>query len=303
MKRIFLFLLLTLAPGLAALAQELNCTISLRTDQIKVNQQSNNAQQIYSELQRAMADFVNGRRWTNDQFRQEEKIRLDISINLQRATADGDYDGQAMIQINRPVFGTNYETVLLKFVDRSFSFKYQPNNPLNFNESTFTNNLTSLLAYYSYLALALDYDSFGRRGGDVWIQRAYNVANLASNGGSPGWDSRGDQRARYWLIDDLQNQQMVPFREGLYVYHRLALDTMLDQPDQSRKQILAVLNDLKGVNQQRPATLLLNSFFDAKSEELYQIFSKGMPADKSQAYQLLSQLDPTKADLYRRLVR
>ncbi len=301
MKR-FLLACFVLFSGISQ-AQEINCSITLRTDQIRVNQQSNNGQQVFGEMQRVMTDFVNGRRWTNDQFREEEKIRMDISLTFQKATAQGDYDAQATIQIYRPIFNSSYESVLLRYVDRAFSFRYLPENPLNFNENVFSDNLTSLLAYYSYIALALDYDSFGKRGGDQWIQRAYNVANLTTNSGYRGWDQSGDQRSRYWLIENLQNQQLIPFREGLYTYHRMAMDSFTDQPDQARKNILGVLNDIRGVVQLKPSALVINSFFDAKSGELIQIFSKGNAAEKNQAYQVLSQLDPTKADSYRQLVR
>lgn len=301
MKR-FILACFLLSSGIAR-AQEINCSITLRTDQIRVNQQSNNGQQVFGEMQRVMTDFVNGRRWTNDQFREEEKIRMDISLTFQKATAQGDYDAQATIQIYRPIFNSSYESVLLRYVDRAFTFRYLPENPLNFNENVFSDNLTSLLAYYSYIALALDYDSFGKRGGDQWIQRAYNVANLTTNSGYRGWDQSGDQRSRYWLIENLQNQQLLPFREGLYTYHRMALDSFADQPDQARKNILGVLNDIRGVVQLKPSALVINSFFDAKSGELIQIFSKGNAAEKNQAYQVLSQLDPTKADSYRQLVR
>ncbi|PKK36345.1 hypothetical protein BWI96_13065 [Siphonobacter sp. SORGH_AS_0500] len=284
-------------------AQEIACTVTLRTDQMRVNQQSNNGQQVFGELQRVMTEFVNGRRWTNDQFREEEKIRLDISLTFQKATAQGDYDAQAVIQVYRPIYNSSYESVLLRYVDRSFSFRYLPENPLNFNDNVFSDNLTSLLAYYSYIALAMDYDSFGKRGGEQWIQRAYNVANLASTGGFIGWDQRGDQRSRYWLVENLQNQQLIPFREGLYTYHRLALDTFGDQPDEARKNILGVLNNIRQVVQLKPSSLVINSFFDAKSNELIQVFSRGTAAEKNQVYQVLSQLDPTKADSYRQLVK
>ncbi len=297
---LFSFLLLTRLQ-----AQEIACTITLRTDQMRLNQQSNNGQQVFGEMQRVMTDFVNGRRWTNDQFREEEKIHLDISLTFQKATAQGDYDAQATIQVYRPIFNSSYESVLLRYVDRAFSFRYLPENPLNFNDNVFSDNLTSLLAYYSYIALALDYDSFGKRGGEQWIQRAYNVANIASSsgGGFTGWDQRGDQRSRYWLVENLQNQQMLPFREGFYTYHRLAMDSFGEQPDEARKNILGVLNTIRQVVQLKPSALLINSFFDAKSNELIQVFSKGTAAEKNQVYQVLSQLDPTKADSYRQLIK
>jgi len=302
MKNCFFFALtfLRLTTGFA---QEINCKVSISFDQVRVNQQATNAQALYAEMQSVMTDFINGRRWGTDNFAPEEKLNMTLSLVVQRATAQGDYEAQAQVQVTRPVFGTSYESVLLRFVDRNFQFNYLPDKPLNFNDNNYTDNLTSMLAFYAYVALAMDYDSFGKSGGNLFVQKAYNVTNLAQNSPYGGWDSRGDTRTRYWLAENLQNQQMQPFREGLYTYHRLALDTFNEQPDQARKQILDVLNAIKAVNQLRPATVLVNTFFDAKSDELVSIFSNASPADRKQAYALLSQLDPTKTDSYRKLNR
>ena len=320
-----------------AVAQELNCKINISYDQVKVNQQANNATQLYADMQAAMTDFINGRKWTPDNFAPEEKINMTIALVVQRATAQGeelhgsheqrqrvegrpqrglvderartrqqaqgDYECQAQIQATRPVYGTSYESVLLRFVDRTFNFSYLPDRPLNYNDNSYTDNLTSLLAFYAYVALAMDYDSFGKLGGNTPVLRAYNVANLAQNAPYPGWDSRGDTRSRFWLAENLQNQQMVPFREGLYTYHRLALDAFAEKPDQARKQVLGVLEAIRQVNQLKPAAVVINSFFDAKGEELLNMFSNASPADKRQAFTLLSQLDPIKTDQYRRLTR
>jgi hypothetical protein len=302
MRRL-LFFAMSFLGGAAAFAQELNCKVTISYDQVRVNQQANNATQLYADMQAAMTDFVNGRRWTPDNFAPEEKINMVLSLVVQRATAQGDYECQAQIQVTRPVYGSSYETVLLRFVDRSFQFNYLPDRPLNFNDNNFTDNLTSMLAFYAYIALAVDYDSFGKLGGNPYVARAYNVANLAQSAPFAGWDPNGDTRSRYFLAENLQNQQMVPFREGLYTYHRLALDTFADQPDQARKQILGVLDAIRQVNQLKPAAVVINSFFDAKGEELVNIFSNANPADRRQAFTLLSQLDPTKTDNYRRLTR
>ncbi len=303
MRNVLFFAMLLLSAATAVFAQEINGKINISYDQVKVNQQANNAGQLYADMQAAMTDFVNGRRWSPDNFAPEEKINLTVSLVVQRATAQGDYECQAQIQVTRPVFGTSYETVVLRFVDRAFQFNYLPDKPLNFNDNNYSDNLTSMLAFYTYIALALDYDSFGKLGGNAYIARAYNVANLAQNAPYAGWDARGDTRSRYWLAENLQNQQMVPFREGLYTYHRLALDTFADQPDQARKQILGVLDAIRQVNLLKPAAVVINSFFDAKGDELVNIFSNANPADRRQAFALLSQLDPTKTDNYRRLTR
>ncbi|MFT4031020.1 MAG: DUF4835 family protein [Siphonobacter sp.] len=306
MKFIAFLSAFALALGLgipAARAQELSCQITIRTDQIRVNQQTNSGDQIYSNMQKVMTDFVNGRRWTNDEFLQDEKINLNITLTIQKATAQGDYEAQAVIQVMRPIYNTSYQSVLLQFVDRAFNFRYLADTPLNYNDNLYTDNLTSLLAFYSYLAIALDYDSFSVHGGEQWVQRAYNVANLASNGGYSGWNNNADTRSRYWLIENLQNQQLAPFREGLYTYYRLAMDTFAEQPDQSRKLILGVLRDIQQVTLQKPAAVAINTFFDAKSDELYQIFTKASVADRKQAFVLLAKLDPTKADTYRKLTQ
>ena len=292
-----------LSSGFITKAQELNCKINISYDQVRVNQQANNATQLYADMQAAMTDFINGRKWTPDNFAPEEKINMTIALVVQRATAQGDYECQAQIQATRPVYGTSYESVLLRFVDRTFNFSYLPDRPLNYNDNSYTDNLTSLLAFYAYVTLAMDYDSFGKLGGNTPVLRAYNVANLAQNAPFPGWDSRGDTRSRFWLAENLQNQQMVPFREGLYTYHRLALDSFAEKPDQARKQVLGVLEAIRQVNQLKPAAVVVNSFFDAKGEELLNLFSNASPADKRQAFTLLSQLDPIKTDQYRRLTR
>lgn len=288
---------------LAGWGQEIQANITFRTDQIQSNQQLSSGPQFYNDLQAQLNDFVSSRRWTNDQFRPEEKINLEMSLIVRSASAQGDFDCQATIQVTRPVFGTSYQTVLLRFVDRNFAFKYQPGTPLIYNDNSFNDNLTSLLAFYSYIALALDYDSFGRRGGEPYIQRAFNVANLVPSGGPVGWSSGSGPMSRYWLIENLQNQQMLPFRDGLYTYHRLALDSFAAQPEPARRQIIGVLTSFRAVNQQKPGTLLMNSFFDGKADELVNLFSRATPTEKQQAFGLLSNLDPTKTDTYRRLLQ
>ena len=149
----------------------------------------------------------------------------------------------------------------------------------------------------------MDYDSFGKLGGNPFIQRAYNVVNLAQSSGDGAWSSNGDSRNRYWLAENLQSQQMVSFREGMYNYHRLGLDNFLNQPDNTRKLILTLLEDIKQINIVKPAAVLTNSFFDTKSEELIQIFSEAAPEDRRKAYNYLITFDPTKTDNYKRLSR
>jgi hypothetical protein len=295
-------LIVCLLVSASGFAQELNCKVSIQTDQIRVNQQRGETQ-IFNELQAVITEFLNGRRWTNDQFSVEEKINCNLAINLLRADANGNYEANATMSISRPVYGTNYETTLFRYVDRSFNFKYQTATPLNYNDNSFNDNLTSTLAFYAYIVLAFDYDSFGKMGGNLHVQRAYNVMTLAQQSGDGAWSSSGDTRNKYWLVENLQSQQMLPFRDGFYTYHRLVLDNLLNDPESGRKQALDYLKAIQQVNQLKPASVLVNSFFDTKGEELTQLFSEAPREDRQQAYNILISLDPTKTDNYKRLIR
>jgi hypothetical protein len=160
-----------------------------------------------------------------------------------------------------------------------------------------------MLAFYANIALIFDYDSFSKMGGTPYVQKAFNLVNLARNS-SPnkrGWDSNGDSKNRYWLIENLQSQQFTPFREGMYKYYRQGLDVATQNPAETRAKVLEFLNTIKEVNQLRPASVVVNSFFDAKSDELYRILIEGLPEQRTQAYSLLVNLDPSKTQLYQRL--
>lgn len=228
-----------------------------------------------------------------------------MNINLIRSVTQGSYEANAQLIVTRPVYNSTYETVLFTFVDRNFNFTYLPNNPMFFNENNYTDELPFTLAFYSYIVLTLDYDSMSKQGGSPFLQRAFNLTNLARNA-SPfqkAWNSSGDTRNRYWLIENLMSQQFLSFREGLYSYHRLGLDTVTETPGLARKKAMEMLTTMKQVAQLRPGAVVVNSFFDAKSEELYNLLREASPDERQQAYTLLSALDPTKTELYRKLIQ
>lgn len=284
-------------------AQELNCTVNLNYDQLFAQQKTD--EQTMSQLKIYMSDFMNNTRWTNDQFAPEERIKCKLNINLIRSVTQGSYEANAQLIVTRPVFNATYETVLFSFVDRNFNFTFLPNNPMFFNENNYTDELPFTLAFYSLVALTLDYDSFSKTGGNPYLQRALNLTNLARNA-SPfvkAWDATRDSRNRGSLIENLMNQQFLPFREGLYSYHRLGLDTVTETPGLARKKGMELLTALQQVAQLRPGAVVMNSFFDAKSEEFYNIFREASPDDRQQAFTILSSLDPTKTELYRKLIQ
>ncbi|MFD2572755.1 DUF4835 family protein [Spirosoma soli] len=301
MKYFLLLLTLLSIPRIDANAQELNCQVTINSDQLFAQQKTDFS--YVNQLKGIITEFMNNRRWSNDQYTVSERINCSLNINLVKSLTQGVFEATAQIVVTRPVYGTNYETTVFSYVDRAFNFVYLPTTPVYYRENQFSDDLTSLLAFYANVILAVDYDTFSKQGGNPFIQRAYNITNLAQQGSvNSAWQTGGDRRNRYWLIENLQNQQLIPFRDGLYTYHRLGLDVFAANPVQVRKQTLDLLTTIRTIGLQLPNSVLINSFFDAKSQELYNIMYEGTPAERKRAFDLLSFLDPAKTEVYRKLV-
>ena len=281
------------------MAQELNCNVVVNADQIQTTERA-----VFKDMQTAISQFMSTRKWTKDEFAPEERINCNIIITLndnQNSTL-GNYTATVQIQSARPVYNTNYESILLNFADREWEFEYLASQPMDYSDNNYINNLTSMLAYYAYIIIGLDYDSFGKLDGTPYFQKARDIVNNAQNANRQGWDSRGNLRNRYWLIDNLTNQQMTPIREGLYTYHRQALDIFDQNAESSRTKVLEVLRDINKVKTRYPNSILLISFMDAKADELVNIFSDGNLQVKREAFDLLVQLDPTKSDKFSKII-
>ncbi len=301
MKTIQILLVLSCLIG-SARAQELNCQVTINSDQLFAQQKTDFS--YVNQLKGIITEFMNNRRWSNDQFAVTERINCSININLLKSLTQGVFEATAQIIVTRPVYGTNYETTTFSYVDRAFNFVYLPTTPVYFRENQFSDDLTSMLAFYANVILAVDYDTFSKQGGNPFVQRAYSITNLAQQGSPNGaWQNGGDRRNRYWLIENMQNQQLIPFRDGVYTYHRLGLDVFAANPVQVRKQMLTLLTTIRTIGLQLPNSVLINSFFDAKSLEIYNILYEGTPAERKQAFDLLSFLDPAKTENYRKLIQ
>ncbi|WP_018623161.1 DUF4835 family protein [Spirosoma luteum] len=288
--------------GCVAQAQELNCQVTINSDQLFAQQKTDFA--YVSQLKGIITEFMNNRRWSNDQFAVNERINCAMNINLVKSLAQGVFEATAQITVSRPVYGTGYETTTFTYVDRAFNFVYLPTTPVYFRENQFSDDLTSLLAYYANIIMAVDYDTFSKQGGNPFIQKAYSITNLAQQGSpNASWQPNGDRRNRYWLVENMQNQQLIPFRDGIYTYHRLGLDVFAANPVQVRKQTLNLLTTIRTIGLQLPNSVLISSFFDAKSQELYNILFEGTSAEKQKAFELLSYLDPAKTENYRKLIQ
>jgi len=299
MKQLIISLLLPIFLVTAALAQELNCNVIINDERVQTQER-----QIFQEMQQAIQQFLNTTKWTNDEFEEHERIKCNLLITLRKSSTVSNFAADVQIQSLRPVYGSDYETPIFNFLDPKWQYEYTPSQPLIFAENTFTTELTSLLAFYAYLLIGLDYDTFEKGGGIQFYDRARNIAQNSEQAGSgPGWTSLGDIRDRYWLSENLNSAQFEQFREALYLYHLKGLDIFATQPEVARKNILAALKLIDEVLKVAPTSVVINSFFDAKADELQQIFGQGDMQVRTEAAQLLTRLDPTNSADYRKMVR
>lgn len=290
---VLLFLMVLAA---SALGQELNCKVTINADQIQTSDRG-----IFKDMERAIANFMNTRKWTNDTYKNHERINCSIFLNISRMPSIGSFSASAQVTVARPVYNSNYETVLLNFADREWEFEYIESLPLEYNDNAYISNLTSMLAYYAYIILGMDYDSFSERGGDPFFQNALMVVNNAQSSNRPGWQAIGSTRNRFNLIENINNPQMAEMRKSMYRYHRLALDAFDKTPDESRQIILNVLKAVRNVWQVYPNSIFVITFFDAKSNELVNVFSEGSLTVRREAYDILTVVD-AKRNTYQKII-
>ena len=276
-----------------AQAQELNCKVVINSDQIEGSNKS-----VFETLQQGITDYMNGNRWTNMTFAEKEKIECTMMI-IVKSVEDNFFKCEMQLQSKRPVYGTNYDTPLLNFKDNDFNFSYQEFDRIEYQQNSFTTNLTAMLAYYVYLILGYDGDSFQKLGGTPYFQACEDIVTMCqsasmSNEENKGWKAFESNRSRYALINNLMDAAFKKYREFYYTYHRLALDNMASNVANARAMIAEGLPILKEANRARPTTYVVTTFLDAKSDELVNIFVKGNDKEKKDVYNLLMDLDPTR---------
>lgn len=282
---------------LSASANELRCTVTINSDQI---QGSN--KEMFNTLKQSIEEFVNNSKWTDLTFQEKERIECSMMLVV-KSVSDNILKCEFTCQTRRPVFGTTYSTPLLNFQDRDFSFSYQEFDRLDFQTSTFTSNLTALIAYYCYLMIGYDMDSFSRLGGTPYFQMCENIVTAAQSASldeaeAKGWKAFDSNRNRYALINNLMDEAFKPYRMFFYEYHRLGLDEMMNNVANARARIAAGLPVLKDASRARPATYVVTAFLDAKNDELVNIFAGGTSEEKKKVYELLTDIDPTRQSIY-----
>ena len=293
-KIIFLFLSFTISNFLSA--QELNCTVKVLSPAIQGTEKS-----VFETLETAIKEFMNNTRWTNDSYKQDERIECNITINVTKRISVDEFEANIIVQSRRPVYKSSYNTNLINYQDNDFTFKYTPFQPFEFNENTFTNNLTSTLGYYAYIFIGLDYDTFSPDGGTPYYQKAQTIVNNAQNASEKGWKAFEGSKNRYWLAENLANSNFKGVRSCLYNYHRMGLDMMTNDVELSRKNIADALEGLLKVHNMQMGSFLMQVFFLAKADEVVNIFSVATPDVKNKLVPLLNTIDPGNVTKYEKL--
>jgi len=296
MKVKFIFLFLSLLTGNLIIAQELNCTVKVLSPAIQGTERS-----VFETLETAIKEFMNNTRWTNDNFKQDEKIECNLTINVTKRNSVDEFEANIIVQSRRPVYKSSYNTNLINYQDNDFTFKYTPYQPFEFNENTFINNLTSTLGYYAYIFIGLDYDTFSPEGGTPYYQKAQTIVNNAQNAPDKGWKAFEGSKNRYWLAENLANANFKGVRSCLYNYHRNGLDMMTNDVEMARKNIADALDGLMKVHNLQMGSFLMQVFFLAKADEVVNIFSVAPPDVKSKLVPLLNTIDPGNVTKYEKL--
>jgi len=287
-------------------AQELLSRISINASQ--VNSQTD--KKIFQTLQNGLTNFLNTRKWTSETFKTNEKIVCNFLINITEAVNTNTYKATLTVQAARPVYNTTYETPLINFQDEAFTFKYVEYQPLEFNENRVSgsdplaSNLTATLAYYAYMILGLDYNSFALRGGDPFFQKAQQIVNNAPEGRDiSGWKAFDGLRNRYWLMENLTNNRYAIVHDAYYSYYRLGMDLLYENESAGRTAILNTVGQFNTLNNDIPNTMIVQFFFQGKANELIRIFKKGTPEEKQKAQEMLAKLDISNSNRYRQELR
>lgn len=297
MKRIWLFIVVLLVAHLLQ-AQELRCNISISATKIQGANRT-----VFETMQSDLYEFMNNRKWTEHQYSMDERIECSFFINLEEQISSDEFKGSIQVQVRRPVFGSSYETVLLNIKDKDFHAKYVEYQTLEFNESSNKDNLTNILAFYAYIILGIDYDSFYPEGGTEYYQKAQAIVNNSQNAREKGWKSFESERNRYWLVENILNKSYSGFRSCIYQYHRQGLDIMSDKSPEGRNVIAESLKSIQKVFRVRPSLYILQVFFDAKSDELVNIFSKSFPDERNRVSVILNECDPSNGSKYEKILK
>jgi hypothetical protein len=302
MKKTIQILLFLICVYCSSFSQELHTKVTINASRISTTVDK----KIFVTLQTQLTNFLNSRKWTNDKFSDNEKIQCNFIINLENVAEQNVYKGTLLIQAARPVYNASYQTAIMNFQDQEIAFKYIEYQPIEFNENrvqgtdALAANLTATFAFYAYMILALDYDSFSPKGGEPLYQKAQSIVNNAPEGTYiNGWHAFDGLRNRYWLVENLDNPRNDILHDVIYSYYRAGLDKMYDNEKEARDNILQALIQLRAFFSQHPNIMFVPFFLETKATELIGVFKKATADEKAKAVDLLSALDVLNANRYK----
>ncbi len=295
-KKIILLLLIVI--GYNTFSQELNCQVNINTSQI----QGTAEKQIFDQLQKSIFEFMNNKKWTRDNFTFQEKIDCSVLIIIKSKISDDEYSASIQVESRRPVYKSSYFTPVFNYEDDNFQFKFQQFSQLDFQVTTFQNNLTSVLAYYAYVVIANDYDTFSPLGGTEYWQQAQLIVNNAQTASEKGWRSSESNKNRYWIVENTLQPLFKGIRDCQYQLSKNGLDIMNEKVEEGRVNILKALDLLRPVYAARPASFNMQLFFNAKADEMVNIFKEGTPEEKTKAAELLMLVDPAHTTKYLKII-
>jgi hypothetical protein len=279
-------------------AQELNCNVTIIPPRVITTDA-----EIFKTMEGVIEEFMNSRKWTKDSWDSKERIDCSIQITVEQQVSSRQFQGSIQVSSSRPVFNTDYKSTMLSINDKNFGFSYQDNANLQWSQDQHRDNLTSVLAYYAHLILAMDYDSFAPEGGTEHFLMCQTIVTNAQNAPEDGWKaSQKGQQNRYWIIENILSQSFKPLRDALYNYHRQGLDLLYYDIEKGRNTMASALEGLRAIHKIRPSSYNLQIFFYGKADEIINVF-KPAPADvKQPIYELCKLVDPGNIAKYERIM-
>jgi len=281
--------------------QELNCQVTIVNDARM--ELTSVEREVIEQLEVVIYEFMNNTKWTKDKFTVEERINCNIQIQINEIPSSGSFKGSLQVQSSRPTFNSSYNTTMFNYQDDNFEFAYNRNAIFVYAPNQFRDNLTSVLAFYAYFIIGMDYDSFSKLGGTKYFSEAQQIVSNAQSSGFSGWTSNEKgKNNRYWLVDNILHELFTPLRECTFHYHRKALDLMYDDKIAARTEVYNALNMLVKLSSTRPNSLNALNFLAAKSTELKNLFEDAEAKEKNDIVLLLKRIDPVNSEKYQAIM-
>ena len=279
-------------------AQELNCNVQINSSQVQGSDKS-----VFDAMQKSIYEFVNAKKWTNNVYKNNERIECTFMLNITEQVSTNQFKATIQVQSRRPIFNTSYFSTTFNHIDKELDFKFNEFDPLDYTETAFTSNLTSVLAFYANIIIALDYDSFSKKGGTKYFQKAQAIVSTAQGAQQTGWKAFESDKNRYWIAENFLHNDYSDLRTCFYQYHRIGFDMMAKNVEVGRAGVLRSLKLLEPVFDRKPGNIQLQMFFNAKSNEIVDLFVEALSKEKNEVTNLLSKIDATNLSKYEKITK